>query len=186
MLFRNAREEEVPMLMGMVQDAVRYFRDSHIDQWQHGYPDADTLYEDIRLGRLFVVEKAEAALGMLAILTEPDPSYEKVWEGAWPNDLPYLSLHRVCVSFRHKGQGIAGELFRGAEAWGRQQGFASFRVDTHADNRPMQRCLEKAGYVRCGLIHLVGGAEDGAPRIIYQKTVAPAESQPAESPLSRI
>ena len=65
MLFRNAREEEVPMLMGMVQDAVRHFRDSHIDQWQHGYPDADTLYEDIRLGRLFVVEKAEAALGML-------------------------------------------------------------------------------------------------------------------------
>ncbi len=171
MLFRNAAKEDVPLLMVMVNDAIAHFRESNIDQWQCGYPNEEVLYEDINLGRLFVAESGGQPVGMLAILTEPDPSYEKVWKGAWMNDLPYTSFHRVCVSFRHRGQGIAGELFRGAQDWSMERGYTSFRVDTHEDNLPMQRCLEKAGYVRCGLIHLVGGAEDGAPRIIYQKTI---------------
>lgn len=37
------------------------------------------------------------------------------------------------------------------------------RVDTHADNVPMQRTLEKCGFVRRGTIWV----EDGTPRIAY-------------------
>ena len=40
----------------------------------------------------------------------------------------------------------------------------SYRADTHADNRPMQRLLEAYGFRRCGVIH---GAVDGGERIAY-------------------
>ena len=41
-------------------------------------------------------------------------------------------------------------------------------ADTHADNAVMQRLLEGAGFVRCGIIY----TDDGSPRIAYQKYAA--------------
>jgi len=39
------------------------------------------------------------------------------------------------------------------------------RIDTYQDNHPMQTALERAGFSRCGVIHLM----DGSPRIAFQK-----------------
>jgi len=35
----------------------------------------------------------------------------------------------------------------------------------------MQRALEKAGFTRCGKIYLIGGNEDGDPRIAFEKVL---------------
>ena len=43
------------------------------------------------------------------------------------------------------------------------------RIDTHGGNLPMQRALEKAGFTPCGTIILVGGSEDGDPRLAFEK-----------------
>jgi len=45
----------------------------------------------------------------------------------------------------------------------------SIRIDTHEGNLPMQSALKKAGFIRCGRIFLQGGAEDGDPRIAFEK-----------------
>ena len=37
------------------------------------------------------------------------------------------------------------------------------RIDTHADNRVMQRAVEKVGFTRRGIIYIA----DGTPRIAY-------------------
>ena len=39
------------------------------------------------------------------------------------------------------------------------------RCDTHKDNLPMRRTLEKNGYTLCGTIHV----EDGIPRVAYER-----------------
>lgn len=39
------------------------------------------------------------------------------------------------------------------------------RVDTHGDNVIMRRCIERAGFVYCGIIYLL----NGDPRLAYQK-----------------
>ena len=39
------------------------------------------------------------------------------------------------------------------------------RADTHEANVTMQRCLERAGFVRCGVIHVA----DGTPRLAYER-----------------
>lgn len=41
---------------------------------------------------------------------------------------------------------------------------AAVRLDTHADNVPMQRAAEVLGFQRCGTIWV----EDGSPRIAYE------------------
>lgn len=52
-----------------------------------------------------------------------------------------------------------------------QEGLASVRVDTHPDNKPMQRALEKAEFVYCGNLILVSGAEKGDGRLGYERVV---------------
>ena len=47
---------------------------------------------------------------------------------------------------------------------------SDIRADTHADNRTMQRALEKNGFVRCGTIYL----ENGSPRIAYHRAAETA------------
>ncbi|MBR4550649.1 MAG: GNAT family N-acetyltransferase, partial [Oscillospiraceae bacterium] len=44
------------------------------------------------------------------------------------------------------------------------------RIDTHPDNRVMQRLLERCGFRRTGIIHVV---EDNDPRLAYERTGVP-------------
>ena len=66
--------------------------------------------------------------------------------------------------------GYTGAPVYAAEAAVRS-GAASVRVDTHPGNVPMQRLLERCGYVRCGII-LIGHAEGATPeRVAFEKLV---------------
>ena len=47
----------------------------------------------------------------------------------------------------------------------------SVRIDTHADNAPMRRAVEKFGFIPCGDITLTEGPEAGAPRIAFEKVL---------------
>ena len=173
MKFRKAITEDLETLTELVDSAVAAMKADGIDQWQKGYPNKEILTEDIRRGSMYVLETEEELVGMLNLQQEPEPSYRRI-DGTWLNDLPYASFHRVCVASSQRGKGYAGILFREAEALSLSLGFSSFRIDTHPDNRAMQQALSKGGYVPCGTIHLVGGAENGDPRLAYQKQLVPA------------
>ena len=115
--------------------------------------------------------------GMFALVTnaetrDPEPSYGKI-DGAWLTTpkANYAAVHRVGVAPEAKGQGIAGTILDFACNKAAQMGLASVRIDTHADNKPMQRALRKAGFSLCGVITLVEGNDAGAQRIAFEKLV---------------
>ena len=139
-----------------------------LDQWQKGYPNREVWESDIETGITWLAVEDGKVLGAFAFQTEPDPSYAVI-DGAWLTNGAYASMHRVCVADESKGKGVAGEMFRHGFALARKLGLPSMRIDTHPGNLPMQRTLEKAGFVRCGNIILVGGAEDGDPRITFER-----------------
>ena len=64
------------------------------------------------------------------------------------------------VASRGEVRGLAGEIL----AWCLEQ-CGNVRIDTHDDNFPMQRALERCGYRYCGVIVI----EDGSERLAYQK-----------------
>ena len=51
----------------------------------------------------------------------------------------------------------------------RAGGFVSIRIDTHPGNIPMRRMLEKNGFVHCGSVYLLGGPDNGALRVGYER-----------------
>ena len=72
-------------------------------------------------------------------------------------------------SSRGEAHGLTGEIFH----WCMDR-CGHLRIDTHADNKPMQRAIEKFGFVYCGIIK----AHDGTPRIAFEKIEQAKIKQP--------
>ena len=168
MTFRKARKEDLYTLISIVDQAIANFKADGINQWQNGYPNSEILLKDIADETLYVLEDQDQVIGLLNLVEGPDASYARI-EGSWQNDLPYTAFHTVSVRSDLRGNGYAGMLFKEAEILSKQMGYQTVRIDTHHDNKAMQHALAKAGYQLCGTIYLVGGSENGAPRIGYQK-----------------
>ncbi len=168
MKFVLAQSKHLEQMCQITADAKAQLFRLGLDQWQKGYPSREVWVADIAAGCTWLVMDGEQVLGIFAFQTTPDPSYGII-DGEWLSDLPYASMHRVCVAEDAKGKGVAGALFEHGFQLARDCGFRSMRIDTHPGNLPMQRALEKAGFVPCGIITLKGGCEDGDSRLAFEK-----------------
>jgi len=168
MEFIVAAWEHLEALCRITEQAKAQLKRMELNQWQKGYPNRETWEEDIRNGATWVAVKDGKVLGAFAFQTAPELSYAAI-DGAWLTDGPYASMHRVCVADESKGQGVAGAMFRHGFALARAVGLPALRIDTHHGNLPMQRALEKEGFVRCGDIILADGAEMGDPSLAFER-----------------
>ena len=159
-MIRTARSSDWQDIMDIYANARRFMREAgNPTQWGNTFPPEELIREDLRLGRNYVCEIDGRVQGVFAMIPGEDPTYRFIL-GSWLNDRPYCAVHRVAS--RGEVKGVASQVL----AWVlEQQG--NIRIDTHDDNLPMQRVLEKNGFVKCGRIWI----EDGTPRIAYQKTV---------------
>ncbi len=165
---RTAKDTDLEVMMNMIKEASARIAEAGFDQWQKGYPDEATIMGDIadKNGYIALVDGVPA--GMMALTFTDIDAYEKI-KGKWIDNGFYCAVHRLCVADAFLNQGVATALFAAAEMISLEMGYASVRVDTHAENTPMRRTLEKCGYAHCGTITLIGTAEDGNPREAYQK-----------------
>ena len=132
-------------------------------QWGHFYPSEEIVRTDIDNGNCHIVIEENGSRdeirGVFAFCRGTEPTYLKIDGGAWLNDRPYAAIHRIAGDDRVHG------IFDTILAFCRDRS-GNLRIDTHHDNRIMQKLIERNGFVRCGIIHV----EDGTPRIAYQWT----------------
>jgi maltose O-acetyltransferase len=125
-------------------------------QWINGYPTEELIRQDIANGYCCVGTDSDGhILYVFAFIIGVDPTYHKI-EGSWLNDKPYGTIHRLASS------GVVTGVFRQCVDYCLTR-IDNIRVDTHADNTPMRRVVERAGFKRCGIIYIA----DGTPRIAY-------------------
>lgn len=132
-------------------------RTGNPQQWGHSYPDPALIRADIRYGLCKVIFDETGVHGVFALLTGEEPTYAQIENGAWLNDEPYVTIHRIA------GDGQVRGLFRCAAEHCKRLS-ANVRIDTHADNRIMQKLIERSGFQKCGTVYV----RDGSPRIAYQ------------------
>jgi len=158
--FRHARESDLPRILEIYSGARAFMAESgNPDQWTNGYPDEAAVREDLRKQQLFVCSEQGCVVGVFCYFHGEEPDYREIFEGSWPNDQPYGVVHRIACGIR--GKGIASACL---DFTFRLCG--NLRIDTHRNNVPMQRTLEKNGFRRCGIIYL---RKNGDQRIAYQK-----------------
>ena len=140
---RLAKLADVPGIMQVIADVVPDMIASGNFQWDDTYPNAAVFEEDIALGQLWVADADGIIAGVSAITTEQYPEYADV--GLDINETAIVT-HRLAVSPRYRGRGIAGLLMQQAEQVAIERGIKTLRVDTNTANKATQSLFPKTGY----------------------------------------
>ena len=147
---RRSTAEDIPGVMEIVRQAQRYLRESGTDQWQDGYPNEDVLRSDVERGRGWVFECEGRIAGYVCISMDVEASYVHI-DGRWLTEGDnYAVVHRSMVGDDFRGSRLAAEMFSLAFDLAAGLGKQSVRVDTHRDNKAMNRLAQKLGFTFCG------------------------------------
>ena len=147
---RQATLADLPHLLGIFAMARKYMAEhGNPTQWTDGYPSEPLVSDDIASGDCYVCVRANKIVATFVLREGVDPTYEVIEEGAWPNDDPYATIHRIASNGEVKGVVSLAIKFA-------LQHHDTLRLDTHRDNIVMQRAIEKEGFEYCGVIHCAG------------------------------
>ena len=122
-------------------------------QWGDDRPEKSLTKDDIKNQRCYVMEDDGHIFACFVFTI----GFEKEYEAKFPSKDKYGVIHRVASDGSKRG--IVERIVDFA------QGKANLiRIDTHEDNKTMQRAIERQNFKRLGIIYL----EDGSPRILYE------------------
>lgn len=150
--------DDLAQVMAIYTAAQQRMEAAGNPQWPRGWPSEERVRADIDAGISYIMEEDGETVAVFVLFLGDEPTYAIIEDGAWLNDGPYGTLHRIASN--GKTRGVLQAVLAYCESVQ-----PNMRVDTHETNLAMQHILEKNGYVRCGRIYV----EDGSPRIAYQK-----------------
>ena len=157
---KNAEIADLEQIIKIYRYAQDYMiKSGNPTQWGHFYPDADLIKSDIDKNACKVIYDKNGIHGVFALFDGTEPTYKHIEGGNWLNEEPYLTIHRLA------GDGQVHGLFPCALNYCKKISL-NIRVDTHADNKTMQRLIEKNSFIKCGTIYV----KNGTARIAYQRT----------------
>lgn len=156
---RQGKPEDLWEILAIYAQAREQMRRSgNPTQWGEDYPPEEMVEADLASGNSYVITDSGEIAAVFVFLLGEEPTYQRIEDGAWLNEEPYGTIHRLAASGRRKGIFSLCTGFCEAR-------IGNIRADTHSCNRKMQHLLECNGYVKCGRIYVA----DGSPRIAYQK-----------------
>lgn len=161
MTIRKANIEDIPDMLKIFSVARKFMSSTgNPNQWAESYPSVELLSDDVVSGDSYVCISEQRIVATFVLRGGEDPTYSIIYEGAWKNNKPYATIHRIASNGSVKGV-LATTLNYALER------YQSIRIDTHRDNIVMQNALKKHGFEYCGIIHCWSGDE----RLAYQLTI---------------
>lgn len=159
--FKVSKFTELLKINEIIKHAKRRLKSNHIDQWQNGTPNLKMLFLDILRGESYVLKNKARVLATAMVSNREEETYRAI-EGQWSSNTPYTVIHRFAIADDYYGKGVGTIMIKSIEEVCENK---YLRIDTHTDNLPMRRLLEKNGFIFCGVILL----KDGSKRNAYDK-----------------
>lgn len=164
MHIRKTTKNDLATVMKIYEKARKFMAESgNPNQWNtHNWPPQSLIEEDIKNEKSYVCVNDSG--NVIAIFYfdygyKVEPCYNLIEGGSWIGEETYGVVHRIASDMSEKG--IATFCLNYVfEQCGH------IRIDTHEDNIPMQKLLEKLNYKKCGIIYVYDGTD---PRIAYEK-----------------
>ena len=167
MEFRKSVETDINNIMKIIKQAQAYFKEQGIDQWQNGYPNVETISNDITDKNSYVLLKDNNIVATAAVSFDGESTYDTIYEGEWITNNEYAVIHRIAVDNTYKGLGLSSQIINNVEQLCLNKGLYSIKIDTHEENISMQKLLKKNKFQYCGIIYL----EDRSKRIAFEKAL---------------
>lgn len=162
---RKAEIADSDVIWDILQQAIERRRKDGSTQWQQGYPNLNTVENDIEKGFGYVMTVDGEIAVYAALILNDEPAYNNI-DGAWLSKGEFVVVHRVAVDDKFAGQGMTKKLFDHIEDFTKSHGIQSIKVDTNFDNLAMLKILENKGYTYCGEVYLAGGMRKAFEKII--------------------
>lgn len=164
--FRKATKDDADKIWEIIQQAIERRRLDGSQQWQNGYPNPETIKNDIKnnYGYVLVMDGEIAVYG--ALIFNDEPAYDNI-DGKWLTNGEFLVVHRIAVDETFHGKGLVKTYFEKLEEFAKENNVFSVKVDTNFDNGAMLHILDKIGYTFCGEVLLMG-----APRKAFEKVLS--------------
>ena len=142
MIIRPAILNDIPGIMRLITEVVPVMNAGGNFQWDNSYPNAAVFEKDIELNQLWVADADGDIAGVSAITTDQESEYAQV---GWDLDETAIVTHRLAVSTRYRGQGIAAKLMQQAEEEAIRQGIKTLRIDTNTNNKATTQLFPTLG-----------------------------------------
>ncbi len=154
MEIRRVNLNEINEVMEIIKDAKALLKKTST-QWQSGYPNIDSMTNDINNNSLYGAFVNSKLVGIIALIKGINPDYDII-DGAWitehsEND---LVIHRIAVKDGYHNLNIGDSLFKFAIKYAKNNNFSSVKVDTHEKNIAVQRLCQKNDFKYCGIIYI--------------------------------
>lgn len=158
MIIQKAKLEDIPQMLDIFSVARKFMADTdNPNQWAENYPSVEQLTNDISTGDSYICMVDNEIVATFVLRGGIDPTYDIIYDGAWTNNNPYATIHRIASNGKIKG------IFSSVMKYALQH-YKTIRIDTHRDNMIMQNAITKEGFRYCGIIHCWNGEE----RLAYQ------------------
>ena len=168
---RAANADDIPAILGIVDEARASLKERKVDQWQGPYPSAEHFLFDIERGECFLVLHGEETAAFFTLSTRKEKSYETITDGKWTEGLEAVVLHRGAVAKKYRGSGIAEKMMHFVDSLTLERGFRCVRTDTHRKNKAMQRLLRESGYRYRGNLQVIVEPGHDPARQGYEKII---------------
>lgn len=155
---RTAKKTDIDIIMEIYENAKQIMiADGNPTQWNSSYPSRELIEEDVKKQQSYVLVEQGEVVGVFAFIIGEEPTYQYIEDGEWILDIKYGTIHRLASG--SKVRGIAKTCFDFCK-----EAIPHLRIDTHPDNKIMQRCIYANGFEKCGIIYVA----DGSKRYAYE------------------
>ena len=87
MTIRKSTLEDIPLMLDIFAIARRFMTETgNPNQWSDTYPSVQQLADDINSGDSYVCLKEGKMVATFVLRGGNDPTYDKIYDGAWKND----------------------------------------------------------------------------------------------------
>lgn len=163
--FRKAEISDASQIWDILQQAILRRKKDGSNQWQDGYPNPEVVQNDIKKGEGYVLTDGKTIIGYCAVVVNNEPEYKKI-EGKWLTDDDFVVFHRLAISEKYLGKGLAKMIIKFIEYFAIDNNIFSIRADTNYDNTAMLKIFENLGYTYCGEVNF-----RGSPRKAFEKVL---------------
>lgn len=148
--FRKAITSNFSRIVSLYKSSIERMISNGIYQWDEKYPDEAILAEDIKSGNMYVAMIDNAIVAVYVISENCDEAYK---EGNWKNpNLPFLVIHRLCVSPDYQHKGIAKSVMIYIESQVLNQNVHVIRLDCFTKNPYAIRLYTNLDYDTVGKV----------------------------------
>lgn len=161
-----AKADQVDEVFGIYQACTAAMLARGILQWDERYPHRGTAADAAVRGDLFLlVDEAGATVGSVILNDEPAPEYAPI---VWKEPGPALIIHTLVIDPRRQG-GMGRAAMRACEAFGKERGFVTVRLDAFPENPAAIALYERLGYELRGHVRFGNKPPGHEEYAVYEK-----------------